>query len=145
MVHGGFRSEVIFAASVPVLGLTFVSSSGFVGEPVWAVLSGCGGTSTLHLPRCRGLLSGVAEAAHPPTAVKEPGCFPPVPRGSVWLSSSALMLAASLSLKSAFLGVLVSLNCSLYTSSPFRLFCLWIVCSYFMQIFYFFFLRISIV
>lgn len=49
-----------------VLACTCVSSSGFVGGPVGVVLSGPWATSTLHLRKLRGLLTGVPEPARPP-------------------------------------------------------------------------------
>ena len=49
-----------------VLACTCVSLSGFAGGPVGVVLSGPWATSTLHLRKHRGLLTGVPEPARPP-------------------------------------------------------------------------------
>jgi len=79
-----FRSDVVFAASGTVLGCTFMSSSGFVGEPVWVALSGSWGHEHACVPRHGGLLCRAAGAAHPPTAVGGGAWQPPeLPRGSL--------------------------------------------------------------
>lgn len=82
VLSAGFRGDIIVTASRTALACTCVSSSGFVGEPVWVVLSGSWGAGTPHLPRHRALLRA-ADTVHPASAMTESGCFHVLPRGSL--------------------------------------------------------------